>query len=57
MPTYEFWCHQCDKTFELSSSVAGYERQRKEGMRCPTCGSSEVEQKISSFQVKTSKKS
>lgn len=57
MPTYEFLCHQCDKTFELSSSVAEYERKRKEGIRCPACGSSKVEQQISSFQVKTSKKS
>jgi putative FmdB family regulatory protein len=57
MPTYEFWCHKCAKTFELIFSLAEYERKRKEGMQCPACGSSEVVQQISSFQVKTSKKS
>ncbi|MCL6508921.1 MAG: zinc ribbon domain-containing protein [Bryobacteraceae bacterium] len=57
MPTYEFLCHQCAKTFELSSSVAEYERKRKEGIHCPTCGGSDVQQQISAFQVKTSKKS
>ena len=43
--------------FEFISSIAEYERKRKEGVQCPECGSSEVVQQISGFQVKTSKKS
>jgi putative FmdB family regulatory protein len=57
MPTYEFLCRKCTKIFEMISSIAEYERKRKEGMQCPACGSSEVVQQISGFQVKTSKKS
>jgi len=57
MPTYEFLCRKCTKAFEMVSSIAEYERKRKEGMQCPACGSFEVVQQISGFQVKTSKKS
>ncbi|HXG21711.1 MAG TPA: FmdB family zinc ribbon protein [Methylomirabilota bacterium] len=57
MPTYEFLCRKCAKAFEVSLSIAEYERKRKEGIQCSECGSSEVEQQISFFQVKTSKKS
>lgn len=57
MPTYEFLCRKCVKTFETISSIAEYERKRKEGMQCPECGSADVVQQITGFQVKTSKKS
>jgi putative FmdB family regulatory protein len=57
MPTYEFLCHKCAKPFEWIASISEYERKRKEGLQCPECGSSEVVQQISGFQVKTSKKS
>jgi putative FmdB family regulatory protein len=57
MPTYEFLCRKCAKTFEMIASITEYERKRKEGIQCPECGSAEVVQQISSFQVKTSKKS
>jgi putative FmdB family regulatory protein len=57
MPTYEFLCRKCAKAFEVSLSIAEYERKRKEGLQCSECGSSEVEQQLSLFQVKTSKKS
>lgn len=57
MPTYEFFCHKCAKGFEWSASISEYERKRKEGMRCPDCGSGDVAQQISAFQVKTAKKS
>jgi putative FmdB family regulatory protein len=57
MPTYEFLCRKCTKTFEMLASISEYERKRKEGIHCPECGSAEVVQQISSFQVKTSKKS
>jgi putative FmdB family regulatory protein len=57
MPAYEFWCQKCAKSFEMFISIAEYERQRKTGVHCPDCGGTEVEQRISAFQVKTSKKS
>jgi putative FmdB family regulatory protein len=57
MPMYEFGCQQCGKDFTLALSIAEAERKRKEGFQCPECGSSNVVQQISHFQVKTSKKS
>jgi len=57
MPTYEFLCEKCKKPFELTCSIAEYERKKKEGIKCSECGSLEVEQQISSFRVQTSKKS
>lgn len=57
MPTHEFLCRKCVKAFEMIASITEYERKRKEGIQCPECGSSEVVRQISSFQVKTSKKS
>jgi putative FmdB family regulatory protein len=57
MPTYEFRCQNCDNFFELSYSVAEFERAREAGIKCSTCGTSEVAQQIPSFQVQTSKKS
>jgi putative FmdB family regulatory protein len=57
MPTYEFLCQRCEEAFASVSSVTEYERRKKKGIKCPKCGSSEVVQEISGFQVKTSKKS
>ncbi|HSF29278.1 MAG TPA: zinc ribbon domain-containing protein [Candidatus Tectomicrobia bacterium] len=57
MPMYEFLCQQCGISFELAFSIAEAERKRQEGFQCPGCGSSNVVQQISRFQVKTSKKS
>lgn len=57
MPVYEFLCQQCGKGFTLTFSIAEAEHKKKAGIQCPECGSSEVVQRISHFQVKTSKKS
>jgi putative FmdB family regulatory protein len=57
MPVYEFLCQQCGKSFELALSIADAERKRKEGVQCSGCGSWNVVQQLSHFQVKTSKKS
>jgi putative FmdB family regulatory protein len=57
MPTYEFLCKKCKKVFEVSCSVREYERKKKKGIECTKCGSSEVLQQLSGFQVQTSKKS
>ncbi len=57
MPTYEFLCQKCEEVFALVYSIREYERKKKEGIKCPKCGSSKVDQQISAFQVQTSKKS
>ena len=54
MPSYEFECLACHSTFMLALSV----RDRGSGnIKCPKCGGAEVRQIVSSFMVKTSKKS
>lgn len=54
MPTYEFTCKQCGKDFTLTIPLSAYD---KKDFKCPECESKEVTQQISTFQVKTSKKS
>jgi putative FmdB family regulatory protein len=54
MPSYEFACQSCHGTFTLALSM----REREAGsIKCPSCGATDVQQLISSFMVKTSKKS
>jgi putative FmdB family regulatory protein len=54
MPSYEFACQSCHGIFTLSLSM----HDREAGhITCPHCGASNVSQRISSFTVKTSKKS
>jgi putative FmdB family regulatory protein len=57
MPTYEFQCERCRKRFALSYSITEYERQAKKKISCPKCSSVKVLRQISTFEVKTSKKS
>jgi putative FmdB family regulatory protein len=54
MPTYEFICQKCKKSFSLILSITEY---GKKGFRCPKCGDTDVKQQITVFQAKTSKKS
>jgi putative FmdB family regulatory protein len=57
MPTYEFHCERCRKRFELTYTIIEYERQARKKMKCPKCASTKVVRQISTFEVKTSKKS
>ena len=57
MPTYEFTCKKCNKSFEQVWTVAEYEKRTKAQNKCPACGSANVVRRLSPFQVKTSKKS
>jgi putative FmdB family regulatory protein len=57
MPIYEFQCEKCRKRFELTYSITDYERQAKKKIKCPKCASIKVVRQISTFEVKTSKKS
>jgi putative FmdB family regulatory protein len=54
MPHYEFFCHDCKKSFSKILSLADYEEAK---IICPHCGSKKVEQRWSAFSVITSKKS
>ena len=47
MPTYEFVCEQCNKTFVLTMSVSEYEKKK---MTCPKCqGRGRIEQRTTSI--------
>ena len=54
MPTYEYYCRQCDTTFTVHMSISNHDTEE---VPCPQCKGAEVEQVISSFVAVTSKKS
>jgi putative FmdB family regulatory protein len=54
MPTYEYTCEDCGRTFDTVMSLAEHAREKP---RCESCGSGRVSQTVTSFNVKTSKKS
>jgi len=54
MPVYEFSCEGCGKRFTLVLSM----KERESGqVTCPGCGSTKVAALITTFSVRTSKKS
>ncbi len=55
MPTYEFECELCKKTFTEKQTFQEHDRHRR--IKCPKCGSTSVRQLVSATFVKTSKKS
>ncbi len=59
MPQYEFVCHECKKEFEQVLTLAEYENfeEAKQPIRCPKCGSLDVEQTWAAFFAVTAKKS
>jgi putative FmdB family regulatory protein len=54
MPTYDFVCKECKKTFTLTMTLEEYDKGR---FACPKCKSKKVEQKMAAFFAVTSKKS
>lgn len=54
MPSYEYVCKECKKTFTRIMTLAEYE---KGGVTCPSCKSKKVEQKPAAFFAVTAKKS
>jgi putative FmdB family regulatory protein len=54
MPTYEYRCPDCKKKFTLILSIAEHDAKKA---KCPKCGGKKLDQILSGFQVKTSKKS
>jgi putative FmdB family regulatory protein len=55
MPTYEYVCKDCKRTFTVVATIAEHEKGAKP--TCQHCGSKNVEQNYSSVTVITSKKS
>jgi putative FmdB family regulatory protein len=54
MPTYEYVCKECKKTFSRTMTLAEYQ---KGGVACPSCKSKKVEQKPATFFAVSAKKS
>ena len=54
MPTYEFICEKCKKSFTLIMKISEYEKKK---FQCPKCKSKKVKQQVTSFQTITSSKS
>ena len=54
MPIYEYRCPTCKKKFNLILSFGEHDAKKA---KCPKCGGKKLDQIISAFQVKTSRKS
>jgi len=52
MPTYDYKCEACNKSFTLTMSMKEHEKK----VKCPKCSSVRVKQKVSSFFAITSHK-
>jgi putative FmdB family regulatory protein len=55
MPAYEYVCKDCNKEFTVFLSIKEFEAKPK--IKCPHCGSDNVQKKLSGFFTQTSKKS
>jgi putative FmdB family regulatory protein len=53
MPVYDYVCNDCHKSFETVLTLTEHEKE----IRCPHCGSKNVEQEAAAFFAVTSKKS
>jgi putative FmdB family regulatory protein len=54
MPVYVFLCQNCKKEFTRILRISEFE---KGGIKCPHCGSDNIEQQMATFSAVTSKKS
>jgi putative FmdB family regulatory protein len=53
MPTYEYRCRECGHHFVEMLTISDHEKHKP---RCPKCQSAKVEQLLSRFFAKTSRK-
>jgi putative FmdB family regulatory protein len=54
MPTYQYRCEKCGKTFERTETMSEHEAAKPQ---CPNCGNKKVSAVPSRVYVVTSKKS
>jgi putative FmdB family regulatory protein len=54
MPRYEFMCESCEKSFEVTLTLA---ERADAKVRCPSCGSEKALPQMTVFTAKTSRKS
>ncbi|MGB7574667.1 MAG: zinc ribbon domain-containing protein [Thermodesulfobacteriota bacterium] len=54
MPSYDYRCPNCKKKFTAILSIGEHDAGK---VKCPKCGGKKLEQLITGFQVKTSRKS
>jgi putative FmdB family regulatory protein len=54
MPSYDYRCPKCKKKFTAILSIGEHDAGK---VKCPKCGGKKLEQLITGFQVKTSRKS
>jgi putative FmdB family regulatory protein len=54
MPSYDYRCPKCNKKFTAMLSFREHDARKA---KCPKCGGKKLEQLITGFQVKTSRKS
>ena len=54
MPTYVYKCMKCKNEYDVIMTISEHEKKKP---TCPACRSNSVEQLITSFNVRTSKKS
>jgi len=52
MPSYEYYCRQCDRTFTVHMSLKDHETEE---VRCVYCQGTQVEQVLTSFVAVTNK--
>jgi putative FmdB family regulatory protein len=53
MPTYDYRCPGCKKKFSVMMTIREHDAKK---VKCPKCGTKKVEQQISHFMTKTSRK-
>jgi len=54
MPVYDYLCQNCHKSFERVLTIREHDSSK---VKCPHCGSTNVQQEAASFYAVTSKKS
>ena len=55
MPAYEYGCKDCNKDFTVFLPIKEYEA--KPEIKCPHCGSDNVQKKLAGIFTKTTKQS
>jgi len=54
MPSYEYRCPKCNKKFSVLLSIKEHDAKKA---KCPKCGGRKLEQLLTHFMTKTSRKS